>query len=69
MEEKRKRKAFTTAEQRNKAQQKYRQTEAGKMKLKIGNAKSQAKKYINEYATKEELEELIKLIKERMKKL
>lgn len=68
MEDK-KRKGYKTQGQQNQANKRYRATERGKEIQKKSVAKSQAKKYINEYATKEELEELIKLIKERMKKL
>ena len=68
MEDK-KRQGYKTQGQQNQANKRYRATERGKEIQKKSVAKSQAKKYINEYATKEELEELIKLIKERMKKL
>lgn len=67
MEDK-KRKAFTTTEQRNEAQKKYRATEKGKEVQKKAVAKSQAKKFIKEMATDDELMELQELIKEKLKK-
>lgn len=66
--EAKKRKGFTTAEQRNEAQKRYRATDKGKEAQKKAVAKSQAKKFINEMATDIELEELMELIKEKLKK-
>lgn len=69
MEEVKKRKGYKTTEQQNEANKRYRATEKGKENQKKSVAKSQAKKYINEYATLEELEELKELIKEREKNI
>lgn len=65
MEEVKKRKAFSTKEQRNEAQKKYISSEKGKEAQKKATSKSQTKKYINEYATLEELEEIEQLIMKR----
>ena len=67
MEEKGKRKGYKTQEQQNEANKRYRATEKGKQVQKKATAKSQAKKYINEYASLEELEEISSLIEERKK--
>ena len=67
MEDKPKRKGYKTQEQQNEANKRYRATEKGKEVMKKSVAKSQAKKYINEYATIEELEEIEQLIAERKK--
>ncbi len=66
MEEKKKRKAFSSPEQRRKAEKKYRETEHGKEVRKKIVAKSQAKKFIKEMATTEELTELKQLIEKRL---
>lgn len=66
MEEKTvKRKGYKTLEQQNEANKRYRATEKGKENQRKSVAKSQAKKYINEFATLEELQELSSLIEER----
>ena len=66
MEEKTtKRKGYKTQEQQNEANKRYRATEKGKEITRKSVAKSQAKKYINEFANLEELEELTNLIEER----
>ncbi len=69
MEEVKKRKAFTTKEQRNEAQKKYISTDKGKEAQKKAVAKSQTKKFIKEMATFEELEELEGIIKARKEEL
>lgn len=64
MEDK-KRKGYKTQEQQNEANKRYRATEKGKEITRKSVAKSQAKKYINEYATLEELEEITELTEKR----
>lgn len=65
--EERKRKGYKTQEQQNEANKRYRATEKGKEITRKSVAKSQAKKFINEYATLEELEEIERLTAERKK--
>ena len=65
MEEKKKRKGYKTQEQQNEANKRYRATEKGKEVQRKSVAKSQAKKYINEFANLEELQELTDLIEKR----
>lgn len=69
MEEVKKRKAFSTKEQRNEAQKKYAASEKGKEAQKKAVAKSQAKKFIKEMASFEELIELEEIIKNRKEEL
>lgn len=68
MEEK-KRKGYKTQEQQNEATKRYLATEKGKEARKRTVAKSQAKKFIREFANWEELEELETLIQERKKNI
>lgn len=63
------RNGFSSEEQRKEIQSKYEKTEKGKMARARTNAKSGAKKFIEEFATKEELEELSKKIEEKLKKM
>ena len=63
------RNGFSSEEQRKEIQSKYEKTEKGKMERARTNAKSGAKKFIEEFATKEELEELSKKIEEKLKKM
>lgn len=67
MEEKSKRRGYKTQEQQNEANKRYRATEKGKEVQRKSVAKSQTKKYINEFATFEELEEVERFITERKK--
>ena len=69
MEEVKKRKAFTTKEQRNEAQKKYTSTDKGKEAQKKAVAKSQTRKFIREFATLEELKELEEMIELRKEEL
>nr|DAS42746.1 MAG TPA: hypothetical protein [Caudoviricetes sp.] len=62
------RKGFSSEEQRKKIQGAYEKTEKGKLARARTNAKSGAKKFINEFATKKELKELLKKIEEKLKK-
>ncbi len=66
MEEIKKRRGYKTTEQQNEANKRYRATEKGKENQKKSVAKSQAKKYINEMANKEELIELMDLIEKKL---
>lgn len=61
------RNGFSSPEQRKKIQDIYEKTEKGKLARARTNAKSGAKKFINEFATKEELEELLKKIEKKLK--
>lgn len=68
MEEKKKRKGYKTIEQQMAATKRYLENNPKAKELqKKSVAKSQAKKYINEYATIEELKEIEQLIEERKK--
>lgn len=69
MEEVKKRKAFTTKEQRNEAQKKYLNTDKGKEAQRKAVSKSHTKKFIKEMATFEELEELEEMIESRKENL
>ncbi len=69
MEEKAKRKGYKTLEQQYAATKRYLENNPeAKEKRKILVAKSQAKKFIREMADHSELQELMELIKERLKK-
>lgn len=57
---------FSSPEQRKEIQDRYEKTKKGKIARARANAKSGAKKFINEFATKEELEELKILIKNKL---
>ncbi len=70
MEDKPKRKGYKTIEQQMAATKRYMENNPKAKELqKKSVAKSQARKYINEYATLEELEEIEQLIAERKKVL
>lgn len=67
--EKEKRKAFKNAESKRKAENKYyASSEQVREMRKITNYKSHTKSFINNYATKDNLIELQKLIQENLKK-
>lgn len=68
MEEK-KRKGYKTQAQQNEATKRYLATEKGKEVRKRVVAKSQAKKFVKEFASLEELEELEAFIQIRKKLL
>lgn len=61
------RNGFSSPEQRKKAQDAYEKTEKGKLARARANSKNGAKRFIEEFATKEELEEMIRKIEERLK--
>ena len=68
--EKKKRKYVYNKEKQMEANKRYLENHPEtKEKTKKYKAKSGAKKYINEFATKDELEELLKNIQEILKKL
>lgn len=68
MEEKNKRKGYKTLEQQYAATKRYLENNPeAKEKRKIAVAKSQAKKFINDYANNEDLQELKTLILEKEK--
>lgn len=71
MEEKSvKRKGYKTLEQQYAATKRYLENNPGaKEKRKIAVAKSQTKKFINDYANKEDLQELKTLILEKEKNI
>ena len=71
MEEKTvKRKGYKTLEQQYAATKRYLENNPeAKEKRKIAVAKSQAKKFINDYANKEDLQELTALILEKEKNI
>ena len=62
------RNGFSSAEQRKKAQTTYEKSEKGKLARAKANARNGMKRFIEEFATKEELEELLKRIEEKLKK-
>ena len=67
MEEVKKRKGYKTTEQQTAATKRYIENHPEvKEKRKIAVAKSQAKKFINEMANKEELIELMDLIEKKL---
>ena len=59
------RNGFSNPEQRKKAQNTYEKTEKGK--LARANARNGTKRFIEEFATREELEALLKRIEEKLK--
>ena len=61
------RNGFSSPEQRKKIQDTYEKTEKGKLARKRTNSKSGAKVFIEEFATKEELEGLLKKIEKKLK--
>ena len=61
------RNGFSTSEQRKKAQTTYEKSEKGKLARAKANARNGMKRFIEEFATKEELEELLKRIEEKLK--
>ena len=70
MESKPKRKGYKTIEQQMAATKRYMENNPeAKEKRKIAVAKSQAKKFINDYANKEDLQELKTLILEKEKNI
>lgn len=60
-------KEFTTTEAERRAKQKWQ--EENREKTRIYNYRSQAKKFIKDFAEEDDLKELEKLIKERRKNL
>lgn len=69
MEEKKKRKGYKTTEQQTAANKRYLENHPEqKIKNNIANYKSKAKKFIKEMANETELQELMELIKEKLKK-
>ena len=60
------RNGFSSDEQRKKAQNTYEKTEKGKLARAKANARNGMKRFIEEFATKEELEELLKKIEEKI---
>lgn len=62
------RNGFSNPEQRKKAQDTYEKTEKGKLARARTNSKNGAKRFIEEFATKEELEALLIKIEEKLKK-
>jgi hypothetical protein F3_00602 len=63
------RNGFSSPEQRKKIQDTYEKTEKGKLARARTNSKNGTKRFIEEFATKEELEILIKKIEEKLKNL
>ena len=61
------RNGFSNPEQRKKAQDTYEKTEKGKLARARTNSKNGAKRFIEEFATKEELEALLIKIEEKIK--
>lgn len=61
------RNGFSSEEQRKEIQSKYEKSEKGKLARKRANSKNGAKVFIEEFATKEELEALLKKIEEKLK--
>lgn len=62
------RNGFSSPEQRKKIQDTYEKTEKGKLARARTNSKNGAKRFIEEFATKEELEIILKKIEEKLKK-
>lgn len=70
MQKQKKRKGYNNIFDQMEANKRYLENHPeAKEKTKKYKAKSGAKKYINEFATKDELEELLKNIQEILKKL
>lgn len=61
------RNGFSSDEQRKKAQNTYEKTDKGKLARAKANARNGMKRFINEFATREELETLLKRIEEKLK--
>lgn len=61
------RNGFSSDEQRKKAQDTYEKTEKGKLARAKANARNGMKRFIEEFATIEELEVLLKRIEEKLK--
>ena len=61
------RNGFSSDEQRKKAQNTYEKTDKGKLARAKANARNGMKRFINEFATREELEALLKRIEEKLK--
>lgn len=69
MEDKPKRKGYKTIEQQMAATKRYLENNPeARQRNNISNYKSKAKKFIKEMATETELQELMELIKEKLKK-
>ena len=69
MEEKKKRRGYKTMQQQVEATKRYLENNPeARQRNNISNYKSKAKKFIKEMATETELQELMELIKERLKK-
>ena len=62
------RNGFSSPEQRKEVQDRYEKSEKGKLARAKANARNGMKRFIEEFATKEELEELLKKIEEKLKK-
>lgn len=63
-----KRKGYKTQKQQNEATKRYmKNNPEAREKKKKSRTKSETKKFIRDYATKEELEELINIINEKIK--
>lgn len=61
------RNGFSNPEQRKKAQSTYEKTEKGKLARARANARNGMKRFLEEFATKEELEALLIKIEEKLK--
>nr|DAY36169.1 MAG TPA: hypothetical protein [Caudoviricetes sp.] len=61
------RNGFSNPEQRKKAQNTYEKTEKGKLARAKANARNGTKRFIEEFATREELEALLIKIEEKLK--
>ena len=61
------RNGFNSDEQRKKAQSTYEKTEKGKLARAKANARNGMKRFLEEFATREELEALLKRIEEKLK--
>lgn len=61
------RNGFSSDEQRKKAQEAYEKTEKGRIARAKANARNGMKRFINEFATREELEALLIKIEEKLK--
>ncbi len=58
---------FSSEEQRKIIQKRYEKTEKGKLARARTNSKNGAKRFIEEFATREELEALLKRIEDKLK--
>ena len=61
------RNGFSSDEQRKKAQGTYEKTEKGKLARAKANARNGMKRFLEEFATREELEALLKRIEDKLK--